>query len=370
MPFPRPTLSQLIAQAQTDISSSLPGADPLLRFSILNILATAVAGLAHSHYGYQDWIARQSNPFTATEENLEAWAGLIGVTRIGASAAIGAVTFTGTNGTLVPQGTRLVRGDGVEYTTNADATIASGTAVANITASEAAAEGNALVGTVLTLGVSIIGINPSTGSVTTALTGGADAEDDDSLRSRMLAAYAAPPQGGSATDYVNWARQVPGVTRAWCEPNGMGSGTVIVRFMMDVTEAAFSGFPQGSDGTATGETRAANATGDQLAVANYLFGLQPVCALVYAVAPIANPIAFTITGTAAWSAGLKTQVQNAISAALVQIGVPGQTVDLSYIEAAIAAVAGTAGFVITVPAGNVAQTAGKLPTLGVVTFSP
>lgn len=369
MPYPRPTLTQLIAQTYADIRSSLPGADPILRFSNLNILAKAVAALANGHYGYQDWIAQQSNPYTATEENLEAWAALKGVIRIAATKATGSVTFTGTAGVLIPAGTRLVRGDAVEYTTNSDATIGGGGTIAvTVTALIAAAAGNAIAATLLTLGPSITGV-AANATVTIGLTGGADAETDDNLRSRMLAAYSAPAQGGSATDYVQWARAVAGVTRAWCEPNGMGSGTVVVRFMMDVTEAAFGGFPQGTDGTATGETRAANATGDQLAVANYIFGLQPVCALVYAVAPINNPINFTITGTAAWSAATKTAVQNAISAALIQNGAPGATVQLSYIEAAIAAVAGTAGFVITTPSGNVTQTSGKIPTLGTVTFA-
>lgn len=368
MPFPRPTLTQLQNQAYADISSNLPGSDPLLRFSNLNILGKTVAGLANGHYGYQDWIALQSNPFTATAENLEAWAGLKGVVRLGASVAVGSVTFTGTVGLVIPAGTPLVRGDGVQYTTNASATVGGGgTISAAITASVPASAGNAASGTVLTLATTIAGIQ-SSAPTSTALSGGSDAETDDSLRSRMLAVYAAPPQGGDQSDYVQWARTVAGVTRAWCVPNGMGTGTVIVYFMMDQTESAFGGFPQGTNGTATGETRAANATGDQLAVANYIFGVQPVCALVYATAPVAHAIAFTITGTGAWSAATKTAVQAAITAALVQNGVPGAIVDLSYIESSIAAVAGTVGFVITVPAGNVTQTAGQLATLGAVSF--
>lgn len=370
MPHPRPKLSELISQAYADVSSNLPGADPLLRFSNLNILCKAVAALANGHYGYQDWIAKQSNPFTATDEALEAWAALKDVIRLGATPAGGSITLTGPPATLIPGGTSLVRGDGVKYALNADATIGGGgTVSAAVTAVVAAAAGNAPIGTVLTLGTGIPGVQ-SNAPTSTALTGGSDAEGDDSLRSRMLAAFAAPPQGGNETDFVQWARAVAGVTRAWCERNGMGTGTVVVRFMMDVTEAAFGGFPQGSNGGATAEPRTTAATGDQLAVANYIFSLEPVCALVYAVAPIANPIAFTVTGTAAWSAGLKAQVEAAIDAVLKQIGVPGQTVDLSYIEAAIAAVPGTAGFVMTVPAANVAQTAGQLPTRGAMTYSP
>lgn len=369
MPFPRPTLRQLIDQALSDIRSNLPGADPLLRFSNLNVLANAVAALANGQYGYQDWIAKQSNPWTATEENLEAWAALKGIVRIPSSTSAGVVTFSGITGTNVPAGSSLVRGDGVEYTTDALVTIGGGgTITAAITAVEAGAAGNAVAGTTLTLGSAISGIN-SAADVTTACTGGADTETDDSLRDRMLEAYAHPPQGGSKRDYQEWARAVPGVTRAWCEPNGMGSGTVVLRFMMDVTNAAFDGFPQGTDGVATDESRDTVATGDQLAVADYIFDLQPVGALVYCVAPVDHPINFTITNTGTWSAATKAAVESAIDASLLEQGVPGETLFLSFIEAAIAAVAGTAGFLITVPAANVTQTAGQLPTRGTVTFA-
>ena len=43
MPFSRPTLATLRAQAAADIASALPGADPLLRFSNLGILGDAEA---------------------------------------------------------------------------------------------------------------------------------------------------------------------------------------------------------------------------------------------------------------------------------------------------------------------------------------
>jgi uncharacterized phage protein gp47/JayE len=46
---------------------------------------------------------------------------------------------------------------------------------------------------------------------------------------------------------------VPGVTRAWCAPNGFGSGTVVVYTMWDSAEAAHNGFPQGTDGVSQNE---------------------------------------------------------------------------------------------------------------------
>lgn len=373
MPFPRPSLSELRAQVSQDLGAALPGSDPLLRFSNLFILAQAQAGMAHLHYGYLDWIAKQSNPFTATDEFLEAWAALKNVFRLPATSASGVVTIPGTNGTVVPAGTALTRSDGVGMVSTADATVSGGNAVISATVNadttgKTGAFGNASVGTVVSLASPISGMS-SGGTVTTAFTGGADIETDDALRARMLRAYQAPVQGGSKTDYEEWALQIPGVTRAWCDPNAMGAGTVTVRFMMDSAESAHGGFPQGTDGVAASETRATPATGDQLIVANYIALLQPVTALVYAVAPTANTVNFTISGISTASTATKAAISAAITETFLTYGVPGQSLHLSYVESAIAAVPGTAGFVIVTPSSDILNTTGQLPVLGTVTYT-
>ncbi len=373
MPFARPTLTDLIAQVAQDIASSLPGADALLRFSNLGILGKAVANLAYLHYGFLDWIALQANPFTATGEFLEAWAALKNVSREPASSASGAVSFSGVNGTALPSDTPLVRGDGATFTTTASGTVVGGSVIVPATADPdptglTGAFGNTPVASQMSLGQAIAGIQ-STGSVTTAFTGGTDLETDDSLRSRMLAAFQNAPQGGAQSDYIGWAKNVAGVTRAWCTPNGFGVGTVVVYIMLDVTEAAHNGFPQGTNGVATAEPRSTPATGDQLAVANYIFSIEPVTALVYIVSPTQNMVNFTISGIAGASSTVKTAISAAITSAFLRLGSPGGTIDLSDLESEIAAINGTEGFVIAVPAGNIANGPGALPVLGTVTYS-
>jgi uncharacterized phage protein gp47/JayE len=374
MPFLRPLLSDLQSQVAQDIAAGLPGADALLRFSNIGVAGRAQAGLAHLHYGYLDWISKQAIPYTSTGEFLEAWAGLKGVVRKPVAQASGQVTFSGTNGVVIPSGTPIVRGDGVKYTSTADATISSGSAVVSATAIAdpvglLGANGNCPTSTVMTLGTAIAGVQ-SGGTVTTAFTSGSDVETDDSLRTRMLAAYQQVPQGGAASDYVQWAMAVPGVTRAWCNPNGAGAGTVVVYTMWDQAESAYAGFPQGTDGGATGETRIAAATGDQLTVANAIFPKQPVTALVYSVAPVASPINFTISGISGASTVTKAYIAAAIDGVLFLYGTAkGGSIALSLIESAIAAIAGTTGFVITTPSGNVSTAIGNLPTRGTITYT-
>ncbi len=356
-----------------DIASELPGTDPLLRFSNLGILGRVLAGLANLHYGFLDWIAKQAVPFTATDEYLEGWAALKDVTREPATQASGTITYTGTVDAQIAAGITLARGDGVGATVTIGGTVGAGgtvTVTAEIDADPAGltgAFGNCPAGTQFTLGSPIPGI-ASLGTAATAFTGGADLELDDSLRSRMLLAYQTTPEGGAQTDYEAWALGVPGVTRAWIARNGMGPGTVVVRFMMDVSEAANNGFPQGTNGVAASETRDVAATGDQLAVANAIFPLQPVTALVYAVAPTPNAVNFTISGLTGASSALQSQIAAAIDGVFEQYGEPGGTVDLSYIESAIGAIAGTPGFVITSPSANIASPTGSLPVRGTVTY--
>ena len=256
MPFTRPTLTDLRGEAAADISANLPGADALLRFSNLKVLGDVIAAMANGQYGFLDWIALQAVPFTATGEFLEGWAALKGITRQAATPATGPVQFTGTNGAIIPAGTNVVRGDGETYTTNADATVVGTTATVMVTDTTPGAAGNAAAGVIMTLGSAVP--NVQSGGVTTAnLTGGADVQTDASLRTEMLQAYAAPAQGGDLADYVTWALAVPGVTRAWNAGPGVGAGTVQVYVMLDAAESAFGGFPQGANGVAANETRAA-----------------------------------------------------------------------------------------------------------------
>lgn len=375
MPYERPTLSELRAEASADIAASLPGVDPLLRFSNLRVLAAILAGMSNEHYGYIDWVAQQAVPFTATDEFLYAWGALKNVYLKAATFAGdattnggGAVTFSNcTAGVPIPSGTPLARGDGATFKTTALVVVnGGGVAVCLVKADVAGADGNCDLGTTLVLATSIPGIQ-SNSIVTTAVTGGADIETQDEFRSRMLQVYANPPQGGAAADYIDWALQVAGVTRAWCRPLIMGPGTVMVYFMEDDVRSAFGGFPQGTNGVAALETRDFPATGDQLVVANYIYPLRPATALVYAGAPTNSPTAFTINGIA--NVLTRAAIGLAIDEVFRRSASPGGTTNLLEIEAAIAAVPGSAGAVITSPVANIVAAAGALSTRGAITWT-
>ena len=370
MPFGRPTLTALRNQAVEDITTSgVPGLDGLLRNAVLRVLAWVMAGLAYSEYGYLDWIARQSVPFTATDEFLEAWAALIGVFRKDATGASGFATFNGNAaGLVIPIGRTMTRQDGTPYVAiDVGTTDVNGNVTVPIGAMVMGAATNCDDGTPIAIDDPIAGINAS-GETTGPVTGGADQETDEALRTRMLAKYRAPPQGGAIADYEQWALEVPGVTRAWCTPNGHGVGTVDIRFMLDDVQAAHDGFPQGTDGCATNETRGPTATGDQLNVANHIWPVQPVTALVYAIAPVPNPIDVELTALDPDTPDIEAQITASLNDMFLVRAEPGGTLYPSDFYEAVLATPGVNHFILSEPSGPVTSLPGALPVMGTLTI--
>ena len=101
----------------------------------------------------------------------------------------------------------------------------------------------------LPIGPSLTFVSPVAGVTGTATVGaggllnGAEAEADVDLRSRLLARIRQPAQGGAASDYLTWALEVSGISRAWVYPQELGAGTVTVRV---VSDAAVGGLIPGA----------------------------------------------------------------------------------------------------------------------------
>lgn len=351
MPFSRPTLAELIERAAADVEARLPGADARLRRSNLNVLARVHAGAVHGLYGRLDFLARQIIPDTAEVEFLDRWSSVWGVTRKAAAAAKGNVTITGTNGTVIPLGTLLLRSDGAEFTTDAQVIIAAGTATAAVTAKTPGAAGNSNQNAQLTMSTPIAGAN---GVVTVAaggLSGGADVEDDDDLRQRLIDRIQQAPHGGADFDYVAWALEVPGVTRAWVFPAELGLGTVTVRFVRDDDLASM--IPD---------------AGEVTAVQDYITARRPVTAQVTVVAPVAVPMNFTFTLLDPNSQAVKDAITAELKDLLRRESKPGGTILLSHIREAISIAAGENNYTLTVPAADVAHAVGQIATFGAIVW--
>lgn len=351
MPFNRPTLAELQAQAEADLAGRL-GLGALLRRGVLRALARMVAGLVHLLHGHALWIARQAFPDTADQAELERWAGLYGLARKVAEKATGSVEFTGTDGAVVPAGTLLRRSDAVEFTTTEEVTIASGEATVEVEAVVAGASGNSSAGAgALQLSPAIAGVALAVEILAPGLTGGTDDETDEELRDRFVERLRAGSRGGSAADYTTWALEVPGVSRAWAIPLVSGPGTVGVTFLVTA-----------------GTTAPVPDAGQVAEVQAYIDARRPVTATAEVFAPGLQAVPVTVAIEPDTPA-VRAAVQTALEELLEREGEPSSTIYLSHIREAVSNAAGEIDSQVTVPAADVTVAAGSVAVLGTLTFA-
>lgn len=366
MPWTTPSLTDLRKLNRDYVTAGL-GSGALVPNSLMRILADSNAGLAHLVLQYVDWIAKQLLPDTADGEWLrnrhaQIWLGGWKV----ATTAKGKVTFAGDEGQEIPRGTLLnitTPAGYLEFVTTEFARIGSGgTTDVMVEALTAGTIGNLEAATVLSVNVAITGVSGNVDVI--VLEGGTDEETDDELRVRVLQRIRQPPMGGSADDYVKWMLDVPGVTRAWCSPLEMGIGTVSIRFMMDDLRAGDGGFPN---------------SGDVAAVAAYVDSVRPVTHKdLFVLAPVAQPINFTITGLTPDTATIRADIAVAVKEMLHDRAAPGyarngvgqdaQTIYASWVSEAIYHAEGVEHFRLTMT-DAVMTDMGKIATLGTITYA-
>lgn len=352
MAFKRPTLERLIRRARSDIATRLDGADANLRGTPEEALAIASAGLTHGEHGHLKWLSKQILPDQSEEAFVIRQADVHGIERNAAEASTGTATITGTNTTVCPAGTVWVRGDGVEYTQDANVTISGGEATIALTAVVPGTDGDAVAGVKLTISSGVAGINSTATVSGGGIIDGADIEDIEDLRTRLLEHLRTPPSGGGPGSYVAWAKEVDGVTRAWEVANLLGPGTVGVYFVRDNDVSMIPDAGEVSD------------------VQDYIDTLAPITADVTVIAPTASAQAFTFTALDPNT----TDVQDAIEAELEQlfldIADPSQitTIPISKIREAISVATGEEDYTMTVPSADITVPAGTIKTVGVITW--
>lgn len=357
MPFSRPTLPELVAEAESNIASRLPGGDSRLRRAALSVLARVQAGLAHGLYGFIDWVFLQILPHTASEEYLHRHAR--NVRRKGAAYAKGQAQAKGAAGATIPATTRLKRGDGVEYEVVSDGKIAAnGLGLLEVVALSDGEGSNAAPGTSLNLVSPVVGVEGSLSVAGEGVSGGVDEESTQSWRARILERWQRPPRGGSKTDFETWAKEVPGITRAWCYPEWMGLGTVGVVVVSDTAPAQTGGPVPDSATLARVDAYLKNPS------------RRPVtCHDIYVIAPTLKPLNITIGGLNPGTAAIKAAVEAEIKDLLVREGQPGGELLVSHLRAAISTAAGEWDHTLIEPIYNVVHKPHEMPVLGAITYA-
>jgi uncharacterized phage protein gp47/JayE len=363
MSFSRPTLTQLTDRISADFQTRITGANTALRRSVLKVLARVLAGAFHLAYGFLYYMSKQLFASSSDQDYLDRIASEYGIVRVAASKATGSGAVTGTSDLVIPSGMVLQSTAGVEYVTTTSEILVGSAAILTLEASEAGIDGNDEAGTVLSFTSPIAGVSSTCTVDSDGLTGGADSESDDALRARVLARKRLPPHGGSRQDYIGWAKEVSGVTRAWCFSEYAGVGTVALAFVRD------------------GDTSIIPSAADRAAVADYIVEhVDPGTGFTVGIPVTAEP-GFSVLDLTSLvvnfdisvypnSSEVQVSVEDALEELILREGGPGETIYLSEIQQAISNAVGEGHHRLNAPLADVTASQTQVHIMGTVTFWP
>jgi uncharacterized phage protein gp47/JayE len=351
MPFTVPTFQAILARIKADFRSVL-GVDPQAS-TVEYALVRAEAAQSKGQYSYGAYIKAQSFPDTADEAHFWRWAAVWGVYQLPATCWSGTYRFTGTAGNPIPVGTELSRADGQLYVTSNATTIGTGGSVEVAIAGKPGYEGtanNCDPGQPLTLSTPLAWTD-SEGVVVSTLIDGADLESQAQGLTRLLAVIQSNVPAGGVGDYVAWALEVPGVTRAW--EYVIGPGAVAIAFVRDNDGPGVAILPDPAEAE---QVRAHVQSKAPITVTVSIATLAPVM-VNFTMSVLPN------------TADVKAAVNLELADFFLREATPGATLDISRMNAAISAAAGETSHVLTAPVANVVTAQSQMAILGTVTFT-
>ena len=126
------------------------------------------------------------------------------------------ITVLMTTGNTINSGTNYTGPNGVLYYDATTRTAVAGVITSQVTARDPGAVGNLIPSQdTLEIATNPAGLLSPTATIVSTETTGADAEDTEVYRLRILDIERAPGGGGNSADYRNWAQEAPGITRAF-----------------------------------------------------------------------------------------------------------------------------------------------------------
>ena len=211
--------------------------------SDLSVKLYAVAAQVYGLYVQMEWLSRQCFPQTAQGEYLDRHAALRGLERRKATQATGVIRFSvetaGATDLIIPAGTVCATAGLVRFETTSAVTLTAGKTFVEAPAQAVGpgSGGNVPAGSILVMTAPPVGVggcsNPQ------PFTGGADEEEDEALRSRVLETYRRMPNGANSAYYQQEALSFDQVCACTVLPKKRGKGTV------DVVVSTLTGIPEG-----------------------------------------------------------------------------------------------------------------------------
>ena len=215
MSFQIPTTQESFDQLLANIEARINQTSPLLARAFNRVIAGSVSLVITGLYKFGAERTKQSLALTATGDDLKRIGADRGVIDKKAVAAVVTVDVTGTNGINIPSTISWVAAsNGLRYFAAADIVIAAGIATLSLTCEETGAVGNLNNGETLSISAQISGA-ATIATVTGTTTTGADEEEQETYRARVLTAQRVTTGGGNAADYRIWSEETEGVRRAY-----------------------------------------------------------------------------------------------------------------------------------------------------------
>ena len=197
-----------------------PGSEIYLRYA-------GIAGQRAVMYNMMNILVNSKLIDTATGSDLDRVANDFGLQRRGATSSVGFVGLvSGVSQTLLA-GSTLTGPNSLQYQVSQSGVYAPGANVP-ITSVDQGSQTNLPVGSILIWSAPQPNMQ-STTLVTVSVTGGADAEDDNTLRNRLYLALQSPMQAGNDQQLVTIAGSVDGlIQQAFVYSNFNGAGTQLI----------------------------------------------------------------------------------------------------------------------------------------------
>ncbi|MBB3979107.1 putative phage protein gp47/JayE [Rhizobium azooxidifex] len=306
------SLAEISARVRGAYREYMPGTDASLANNVLTVTGKVIAALSHEFELRMAYLTRQLFLSTATGAWLVRHCSDVGIYRKPAAAAAGRIEGTATANASVPAGVRFTSGSDIYVSVQSAAASPVGLITIPVKAEKLGATSNRDAGGTLSLADPILWSDlAATWTVDDAgLGGGADVEEDESLRRRGLQRKRNPPGAGTLADYERAALSVPGVVKAWAFRGSNNPSFLSVLFL-------FEGRP-GLIPT-DGDIEGVQAEIDRRRLIRVDDGV--------AAAPIARTIDVSIANLAGDTTDVRARISAALTSMLFERGRPGVASD-------------------------------------------
>jgi hypothetical protein len=241
MPITVPTTQEIADQNLANYEGKFNQTVPLNDLAYIRVKSGNEARLFTTLDRFNIERTLQNFVLTATGDDLERIGKEYNLPRKPAESTELTISLPGTNGTVINNGTDFVGDANYQpYKSDESATIASGVGIISVYAVTPGVAGNLSVGDTLTISTQIPGAQ-SVATITVIDNIGAEKEDQEVYRKRLLNRLGFPGGGGNPTDYRTWPEVVAGVKAAYPysgKPLGLRSypmdRTVYVEAQVDI----------------------------------------------------------------------------------------------------------------------------------------